>query len=200
MKYFTLQTVTQAYQTNCQSTRNKFWGLLSILHSIDSIATPGTSYNLDTSKVSTLLEELFCIDDNKKSYQNIPFWNVMFSRRWAEKAAELMLSKTPNIYDIAAWYYRRKCFQDDTTSNDIIRMLLESLHIEESDAKKLFDSHLKEFSFSKDIYSEKDLLDALRISSTNITAEGGTIVAHPGNYQGLLLFKHFMLGNLLWNA
>lgn len=180
MKYFTLQTVTQAYQTNCQSTRNKFWGLLSILHSIDSIATPGTSYNLDTSKVSTLLEELFCIDDNKKSYQNIPFWNVMFSRRWAEKAAELMLSKTPNIYDIAAWYYRRKCFQDDTTSNDIIRMLLESLHIEESDAKKLFDSHPKEFSFSKDIYSEKDLLDALRISSTNITAEGGTIVAHPG--------------------
>ena len=97
MKYFSLQTVTQAYQANTQSTKNKFWGLLSILHSIDSIAKPAISYNFDTSKVSTLLEELFCIDDNKKSYQNVSFWNVMFSRAWAAKAAELMLSKTPNI-------------------------------------------------------------------------------------------------------
>lgn len=180
MKYFTLQTVTQAYQANTKSTKNKFWGLLSILHSIDSIAQPGINYNLDTSKVSTLLDELFCIDDNKKSYPNISFWNVMFSRIWAKKAAELMLSKTPNIYDTAAWYYRRTCFQDNVTSHDIIKMLLASLHIEESDAKELFDFHPKEFSFSQDLYYEKDLLKALSLSSTNITAEGGTIVAHPG--------------------
>lgn len=180
MKYFTLQTVIQAYQANTKSTKNKFWGLLSILHSIDSIAQPKISYNLDTSKVSALLEELFCIDDNKKPYQSTSFWSVMFSRVWAKKAAELMLSQTPNIYDIAAWYYRRTGFQDNATSPDIIKMLLESLHIEERDAKELFDFHPKEFSFSKDLYCEKDLFKTLGASSTNITAEGGTTVAHPG--------------------
>ena len=180
MKYLSIASVAGAYNENKNRTKNKFWGLLSILSALDSIVKPGISYNFDTSKVSTLLENLFCISDDKKLYQNASFWNVMFSRTWAAKAADLMLSETPNIYDIAVWYYRRTSFQDNVTSLDIIRMLLESLHIDESDAKELFDFHSKEIAFSQYIYDEKDLLKSIGISSSNITAEGEAIVAHPG--------------------
>ena len=180
MKYLSIASVVDAYNENKNRTKNKFWGLLSILSALDSIVKLGISYNFDTSKVSTLLENLFCISDDKKLYQNASFWNVMFSRTWAAKAADLMLSETPNIYDIAVWYYRRTSFQDNVTSLDIIRMLLESLHIDESDAKELFDFHSKEIAFSQYIYDEKDLLKSIGISSSNITAEGEAIVAHPG--------------------
>lgn len=180
MKYLSISSVVSAYNANKNRTENKFWGLLSILSALDCVVKPGICYNFDTSKVSTLLENLFCIDDNKKTYQNTSYWNVMFSRTWAIKAAELMLSQTPNIYDIAVWYYRRAGFPDNATSSDIIKMLLESLHIEESDARKLFDFHPKEISFSQYIYDEKELLKSLGIPSSNITAEGKTIVAHPG--------------------
>lgn len=180
MKYLSIASVVGAYNENKNRTKNKFWGLLSILSALDSIVKPGISYNFDTSKVSTLLENLFCISDDKKLYQNASFWNVMFSRTWAAKAADLMLSETPNIYDIAVWYYRRTSFQDNVTSLGIIRMLLESLHIDESDAKELFDFHSKEIAFSQYIYDETDLLKSIGISSSNITAEGEAIVAHPG--------------------
>lgn len=95
MKYLSIASVVGAYNENKNRTKNKFWGLLSILSALDSIVKPGISYNFDTSKVSTLLENLFCISDDKKLYQNASFWNVMFSRTWAAKAADLMLSETP---------------------------------------------------------------------------------------------------------
>ena len=60
MKYFTLQTVKDAYKANSANTKNKFWGLLSILSSIDdTIVEPGISYDFDTTKVSEFLENLF---------------------------------------------------------------------------------------------------------------------------------------------
>ena len=180
MKYLSISTVVNAYNENKDRTKNKFWGLLSILSSIDVVVRPGISYNFDTSRVSTILEELFCLDNNKKLYQSTSFWNVMFSKMWATKAADLMLSKTPNIYDIASWYYRRTSFEDNASSSDMIRMLLESLHIEESDARILFDFHPKQINFSTALYDENSLRTAIKATSTNITAEGDSIVAHPG--------------------
>lgn len=66
MKYLSISTVVNAYNENKDRTKNKFWGLLSILSSIDVVVRPGISYNFDTSRVSTILEELFCLDNNKK--------------------------------------------------------------------------------------------------------------------------------------
>lgn len=104
----------------------------------------------------------------------------MFSKIWASKAAELMLTKSPNIYNIAAWYYRRHPFKDDASSADVIKALLESLHIEESDARILFDFQTVQIDFSTELYKEDDLRKAINATSSNITAEGDSIVAHPG--------------------
>ena len=122
MKYISLDSVVKSYNINKDSTKNKFWGLLSILSSLESVVKPGISLNFETSKVSNFLEELFCVSEDKKQYSNYAVWNVMFSKIWASKAAELMLTKSPNIYNIAAWYYRRHPFKDDASSADVINL------------------------------------------------------------------------------
>lgn len=64
MKYFTLQTVAQAFNANKACTKSKFWGLLSILSSInDTTAESGVSYDFNTTRVSVFLERLFCLED-----------------------------------------------------------------------------------------------------------------------------------------
>ena len=181
MKYFTLQTVKDAYKANSATTKNKFWGLLSILSSIDNtVVEPGISYDFDTTKVSEFLENLFCLEDIKKSYAGSSTWNIMLSSKWTKKVLEQMLSTTPNIYDIIAWYFRTTAFNETINDTDLVKLFLEKTHISIDDAKILFDFTHKTVHYSSTIYAEQDLYNLLGISGKNITAEGNSVVAHPG--------------------
>lgn len=180
MKYISLKSVVEAYSANRYHTKNKFWGLLSILSNIDSIVQPGVSYDFLTSRVATFLESLFCIDDTKREYQNGATWNIMLSNQWTVKVSEQMLNGTPNIYDVATWYFRDAEFKDDIKSTDLISLFLSHSNISIEDAKDLFDFREKEVEFVSTQYDEFELQKALKLGGTNITAEGATIVAHPG--------------------
>ena len=180
MKYIGLKSIVEAYSANRSHTKNKFWGLLSILSDLDSIVQPGVSYDFLTSRVATFLESLFCIDNTKKEYQNGAMWNIMLSNQWTEKVSEQMLSGTPNIYDVATWYFRHMEFQDDIKPIDLISLFLAHSNISVEDAKDLFDFREKEVEFVNAKYDEIELQKALKLGGTNITAEGATIVAHPG--------------------
>ena len=180
MKYIGLKSIVEAYSANRSHTKNKFWGLLSILSDLDSIVQPGVSYDFLTSRVATFLESLFCIDNAKKEYQNGAMWNIMLSNQWTEKVSEQMLSGTPNIYDVATWYFRHMEFQDDIKPIDLISLFLAHSNISVEDAKDLFDFREKEVEFVNAKYDEIELQKALKLGGTNITAEGATIVAHPG--------------------
>ena len=181
MKYFTLQTVKDAYKANSANTKNKFWGLLSILSSIDdTIVEPGISYDFDTTKVSEFLENLFCLEDIKKSYSGSSTWNIMLSSKWTTKVSEQMLSTTPNIYDIIAWYFRATAFDDTINDTELVKLFLEHTRISIENAKILFDFTHKDLRYSTSLYAEKDLYNQLGISGKNITAEGNSVVAHPG--------------------
>ena len=180
MKYISLKSVVEAYSANRYHTKNKFWGLLSILSNLDSIVQPGVSYDFLTSRVATFLESLFCIDDTKREYQNGATWNIMLSNQWTVKVSEQMLNGTPNIYDVATWYFRDAEFKDDIKSTDLISLFLSHSNISIEDAKDLFDFREKEVEFVSTQYDEFELQKALKLGGTNITAEGATIVAHPG--------------------
>ena len=180
MKYISLNSVVEAYSANRNHTKNKFWGLLSILSNLDSIVQPGVSYDFLTSRVATFLESLFCIDDTKREYQNGATWNIMLSNQWTVKVSEQMLNGTPNIYDVATWYFRDAEFKDDIKSTDLISLFLSHSNISIEDAKDLFDFREKEVEFVSTQYGEFELQKALKLGGTNITAEGATIVAHPG--------------------
>lgn len=180
MKYFSLDTVANAYQANSTKTKNKFWGLLSILSSIGSVARPGICYDFSTTKVSDLLESWFCLDASKKSYPGGSTWYIMLSSKWTTKVPEQMLTKTPNVYDIIVWYFRTKQFADDITNAKLLELFLQECNISLKDATALFDMTSKPLAYSNTLYTESDLLKKLRISGKNITAEGSSVVASPG--------------------
>ena len=180
MKYFALQTVKDAYKANSANTKNKFWGLLSILSSIKTEVEPGVSYDFETTKVAEFLENLFCLEDVKKTYSGSSTWNIMLSSKWTTKVSEQMLSSTPNIYNVIAWYFRTKAFDDVVDDAALVKMFLESTHISINDAKVLFDFTRKDLSYYPSLYSEQDLHKQLGISGKNITAEDNSVVAHPG--------------------
>ena len=69
MKYFTLNTVYNAYKEISKCTKEKFWGILSILYSIDNTINPNICYSLNTKKLSNFLEETFTLK-NRKSYDD----------------------------------------------------------------------------------------------------------------------------------
>ena len=180
MKYISLTSVVDAYKSNRTRTKNKFWGLLSILSSIDNTVQPGISYDFSTARVASFLESLFRIDDTKKEYSNDNTWNIILSNQWTAKVAEQMLNGNPNIYDVAIWYFRNNSFNDDFQESRLIPLFLEKSHISIEDAKVIFNFAKKEFEFTNEPYSEGMLLQKLGIAGTNITAEGASIVANPG--------------------
>jgi hypothetical protein len=81
MKYFSLETVEKAYQLISTQTNNKFWGILAITSSVNRVVEPSVVYHLDVNKVSTLLEEQFCLLDSVKEYSKHYTWNVLFFSR-----------------------------------------------------------------------------------------------------------------------
>lgn len=181
MKYFVLQTVTQAFNANRICTKSKFWGLLSILSSInDTTVESGVSYDFNTTKVSVFLERLFCLEDVKKEYSGSTTWNIILSAKWAEKVHEQMLVGSPNIFNVIAWYFRTKAFDDNIDDAMLIKTFLDDVHISPEDARVLFDFTPIDLQFAPALYSEQDLQTALGVTGKNITAEGNTIVAHAG--------------------
>lgn len=181
MKYFALQTVTQAFNANRICTKSKFWGLLSIMSSInDTTAESGVSYDFNTTRVSVFLERLFCFEDVKKEYSGSTTWNIILSAKWAEKVREQMLVGSPNIFNVIAWYFRTKAFDDEIDDATLIDAFLDDVHISPEDASVLFDFTPIDLHFAPTLYSEQDLQTALGVTGKNITAEGNTIVAHAG--------------------
>lgn len=181
MKYFALQTVAQAFNANRVCTKSKFWGLLLILSSInDTIAKAGVSYDFNTTRVSVFLERLFCLEDVKKEYSGSTTWNIILSSKWAEKVREQMLIGSPNIFNVIAWYFRTKAFDEEIGDTALIDAFLCDVHISRDDANVLFDFTPIDLQFAPALYSEQDLQTALGTTGKNITAEGNTIVAHAG--------------------
>ena len=64
MKYFSLNTVENAYKGISTHTNNKFWGILAITSSIGSVVSSQRVFNLNIDNVSNLLENQFCIVEN----------------------------------------------------------------------------------------------------------------------------------------
>ena len=187
MKYFSLETVEKAYQLISTQTNNKFWGILAITSSVNRVVEPSVVYHLDVNKVSTLLEEQFCLLDSVKEYSKHYTWNVLFSNRWASYIVEKLLPSTPNIYAVLIWYFRREKFPDGISVQDLLKKFLEQTNISADVAKQIF-SFQETFSiqFDTEKYLESDLLNKLRtycnstLSYTTITAEKSFVVANPG--------------------
>ena len=134
MKYLSINTVLQSFEGCRNKTQNKFWGMVCIIKAIGEKINPATKYSFSVEKVQTYLEELFRLEDVKKTYSTSNIWSVVFSAYWIDFVPEQMFSSKPNIYDVAAWFYRRTAFGDETTPEQIVGSFIDLLNISKEDS------------------------------------------------------------------
>ena len=184
MKYIAIDSVVKAYQSFQGSMPNKSWGYLALLKCCGNIIIPSMPYKIELDDVSAFLEDIFNLDSNKKQYNGSRYLYVVFSNIW-ESFFKNQGKFSPNIFDVAAWAYRRRPFDDNVTSKDLLLLFAKEFNIPMSIITNSFDTTEKNIFFSNTIYRESDLkLELGKIgvdtSKGNIDAKKIAIVASPG--------------------
>lgn len=184
MKYFSIETVVNAYIGFQDCMTNKSWGYLALLRGCKNSIFPSVPYEVNLDVVSNFLEDIFNLSPTKRNYNSTRSLYVVFSNKW-DKYFNDQGSFSPNIYDIIAWAYRRKSFSDDITNEDIMSMFAKEFNIPLSIISSSFNTQIKSLTFSNTLYSESQLKSELSsigvdVTKNNIDAKKGSVVASPG--------------------
>ncbi len=184
MKYFSVDTVVNAYSGFQDCMTNKSWGYLALLKGCKSFIQPSVPYEVDMDIVSKFLENIFNLSQTKKDYKSGRSLYVVFSKIWDNYFND-QGNFSPNIYDIIVWAYRRKSFDDNVTNEDIIKLFSEEFNIPSNVLSNSFNTKQKSIAFSSHLYSESELKSRLSligvdITKNNIDAKKGGVVASPG--------------------
>ena len=134
MKYFSSESVANAYKGFQGSITNKSWGVLAIMHQLDSMIVPGRTYAVNCSSLSTYIEQLFCLGSKKSYIDNGKEWYVKFSTQWND-FFDKQGQTIPNIYDIIIWAYRSTPLPDDITNEKLLAMFSEDFHLSVTDIR-----------------------------------------------------------------
>ena len=137
MKYFSISSVVEAYNKVSVSTKEKFWGILGILHSIDGTVYPNKSYSVESGKLSQYFENLFRLHD-KREYSSNDEYSFIFSTHWVDVVSEDYLVGRPEITPILVWAYRNQSFPNEINVSEIFNRVLEDYHVSKDVAEQLF--------------------------------------------------------------
>lgn len=184
MKYFSVETVVNAYKGFQDCMTNKSWGYLALLKGCKNSIHPYVPYEVDLDVVSNFLEDIFNLSHTKKNYDSGRSLYVLFSNKW-EHYFNDQGSYSPNIYDVMVWAYRRRSFAEHITDEEIISMFANEFNIPSNIITNSFNIKTKPLEFSNVLYSESQLKTELSgigvdITKNNIDAKKGGVVAAPG--------------------
>ena len=184
MKYFSSESVANAYKGFQGSITNKSWGVLAIMHQLDSMIVPGRTYAVNCSSLSTYIEKLFCLGSKKSYIDNGKEWYVKFSTQWND-FFDNQGQTIPNIFDIIVWAYRTSPLPDDITHDKLLAMFAKDFHLSVVDINNTFDTREKRIDYNDTLYSDSNLLSIVAGKlgtslSKNITADGKSVAASPG--------------------
>ena len=184
MKYFSIETVVNAYMGFQDCMTNKSWGYLAILKGCKSSIRPSVPFEVDMDMVSNFLENIFNLSQTKKKYESGRSLYVVFSNSW-DRYFNYQGKYSPNLFDIIVWAYRRKAFNDDITKEKLFQLFSEEFNIPIGVISDCFNVEPKDVLFVNTLYSESDLKAKLNqigvnVSSNNIDAKKASVVASPG--------------------
>lgn len=184
MKYFSIETVVNAYKGFQDCMTNKSWGYLALLKGCKDSIRPSVPYEVDLDMVSNFLEDIFNLSQTKKKYDSGRSLYVVFSNKWDHYFND-QGRYSPDIYDVIAWAYRRKSFADSITNEDIVSMFAKEFNIPSNIITNSFNTQAKTLTFVNSLYSESQLKNELSrvgvdVTRNNIDAKKGGVVAAPG--------------------
>lgn len=168
MKYFSLNEVKRAYTRVSTATKDKFWGILGILYSIDNMVEPCKTYNINTPKLSTFLEGTFRLKD-KKTYDGGSDYSVVFANNWEDTTATYFLIGKPDIMPVIIWAYRNTGFIKELDAGELFEKFVNDFHISRENIEKLFTLKFDvgSIEYSDVAYDDEDLLKELGGTSDN---------------------------------
>ena len=185
MSYFSLNSVSNAYDYISKNTKEKFWGILSILYSINGRVQENVSYNIDTPKLSNFLEDVFRLSD-KKSYDSTSSkYTVVFSKKWQEKLYDYITVAKLEIAPVIIWAYRNRQFPTELSLNELVELFVNDFHLSMDVVKELFllspDKWNLDYTSSK--YADSSLLKSLGGNTTSPTVKMNYqfVVANAGD-------------------
>ena len=184
MKYFSIETVVNAYRGFQDCMTNKSWGYLALLKGCKGCIRPSEPYEVDLDMVSNFLEDIFNLSQTKRNYDSGRSLYVVFSNKWDHYFND-QGTYSPDIYDVIAWAYRRKSFPDNITSENIVSMFAKEFNIPSNIIMNSFNTKTKPLTFTSSLYSESQLKTVLSrigvdVAKNNIDAKKGGVVAAPG--------------------
>lgn len=187
MGYFSLACVERAYKAISKETKDKFWGILAILYSIDKTIVPNTGYSINTTKLSSFLEEIFRFSDRKSYDNSSSYYSVMFSSKWIEKISQHFIIGSPSVLPIIIWAYRKEYFAKEVSARDLFERFLNDFHISREVANELFSINLESFvlEFNDSLYDDILLLKSIKgggfdSNKSTLKTNGEVVVANPG--------------------
>lgn len=184
MKYFSIETVVNAYKGFQDCMTNKSWGYLAILKGCQSSIRPLVPYEVDMDIVSNFLEDIFNLSQTKRSYDGGRSLYVVFSNIW-DRYFNDQGRYSPDIFDVIVWAYRRRAFTDNVTNSDIINIFAKEFNIPSDIIENSFNTRTKDITFTHLLYTESQLKSELSkigvdVTRNNIDAKKGGVVASPG--------------------
>lgn len=187
MGYFSLACVERAYNAISKETKDKFWGILAILYSIDKTIVPNTGYSIDTPKLSSFLEDTFRFSDRKNYDNSSSYYSVIFSSKWVEKISQHFIIGSPSVLPIIVWAYRKEYFTKDVSARDLFERFLNDFHISQEVANELFSINFESFvlEFNDSLYDDLLLLRSIKgadfdRNKSTLKTNGEVVVANPG--------------------
>lgn len=163
MKYFSLNCVKNAYELVSANTKDKFWGILGILYSIDSLAKPGVNFSINTEKLSNFLEQTFRLKDKKTYNASSSEYSVVFANDWEEKTTDNFIVNTPDLMPIIIWAYRSFAFDRELNSHELFEKFIRDFHLSKDSAEKFFNIKFDGIviEYSDNEYDDVDLFNKL---------------------------------------
>lgn len=185
MSYFSLDVVSKAYEYVAKNTKEKFWGVLSILYSIDGKVQDNVSYTIDTPKLSNFLEDVFRLAE-KKTYDNTSSqYSVVFSKKWQDKLYDYIVVTKLEIIPVIIWAYRNRRFSKELSYNELIELFVNDFHLAMDVVEDIFsistENWILEYTSNK--YDDSTLLTILggNESASTIKMNYQFVVANAGD-------------------
>lgn len=178
MFYIGENRAIEAFQAIRGNLENKFFGLLGILKCIDTLVVDtNRTYKIVDGELSRFLDNVFYMDEYTGNYGSSEMY-VKFSKMWIDYVHEKFLGKhSVNLYDVIAFIYKSKCYNQPPTLNQLKLEFCREFHITVDVLNLWFDCSPKEIQYDERTYLFDGIKKTLSLSGASMSMDKPFFVA-----------------------
>lgn len=172
MFYIAENRAIEAFQTIRGNLENKFFGLLGILKCIDTLVVDtNRTYKIIDGELSRFLDNVFYMKEYTGNYGSSEMY-VKFSKMWIDYVHEKFLGKhSVNLYDVIAFIYKSKCYNQPPTLNQLKLEFCREFHITVDVLNLWFDCSPKEIQYDERTYLFDGIKKTLSLNGASMSMD-----------------------------